>query len=569
MDISLKSLYEYLKNSRDLIAKFSFSIGIFFILFTASILIFTAISFTLGYSINPLNLILGFIFSFILLYFWIKKEFKKKVNIKFIIILSIILILFISSLFISGYFYDISYDGRLYHQFTISHLANGWNPFTNPYNMNGVSNKYGKMKKSIWSVVYPRALEICSANIYSVTGKIEQGKAFNLLAVLSAFFISFATLLSIFNFSVPFTLIISTLLAFNPVSTTTLFSYYVDGFLSSILLMFFSVILLFFKSKEKRYLPIILPLIIIIINIKFTGLAYGFFISLGIIIGLLIKRDYKTILTAGLIFIVSGIIGFFFIGYSPYITNFKKYGHPLHPIMGKNKMSGLLKQRFLAIPENLMDKNRFEKFFISIMSKSEFIQYPNKTHFKIPFSVEKREILNFKSTHVRIGGWGPLFGGIFILSIILFLPMIFKFKKNTNYVLFLGLVILSVIINGEFWYARLAPQVYLIPFIIILPLITKKNNILSLFVKSLFVMIIINMLFIYFGYFSYQIKASSKLHKNLERISRYHRVIELDAGIFKSAWIMFSEAGIKYKEVDKISKYKRKINLGHGIKVGL
>jgi hypothetical protein len=98
---------------------------------------------------------------------------------------------------------------------------------------------------------------------------------------------------------------------------------------------------------------------------KFTGLAYAFIIACCVLTGFLIKRSLPMFFKSGIVFLTSGIIGFFLVGYSPYITNYSKYGHPLHPIMGTHKMKGLLKQKFLAIPKNLRPRNRFEKFFIS------------------------------------------------------------------------------------------------------------------------------------------------------------------------------------------------------------
>lgn len=561
-------LFKNMIKNKDYLKKHFLLIGTFFVFLMTSILIISTISFSLGYAISPILFFIAFLLNVITLILFIRRYFKSTFSFSLFIVISIIIIVLLVSLFTAGYFYDVSYDGRLYHQYTISHLATGWNPFYSPSNQNGFSKEYGQMKKSVWSTIYPRAMEICAANIYSITGKIEDGKMFNILLIFSAFFISFAVLLSITNFSLSMNFLFSFLLAFNPVSIATMFSYYVDGMLSSLLIGFFSITLLGFKEKKYIYILILAPYTILLINTKFTGLAYAFFIISGVLIGFLIKKSFLLFFKSSLTFLIAGIIGFFLIGFSPYITNYIKYGHPLHPIMGKHKMKGLMKQKFLAIPNNLRDKNRFEKFFISILSKSEFIQYPNSTRYKTPFSVTKEEISNFKSTHVRVGGWGPLFGGIFILIIILLPVILFSYKRQSlNYFLFLGLIILSIIVNREFWYARFAPQVWLIPFVFLTLLLSNKKKIIKNIARTIILLLSINSLLIFCGYFSYQIDSSVKLHNNLHKIAIRNKTVELYTP-FKSTRIMFYEANIKYKLVKKISKNKRIIDLGHGIKIG-
>ena len=69
------------------------------------------------------------------------------------------------------------------------------------------------------------------------------------------------------------------LLALNPIAVLCFFNGYVDGSLVSILLSSFMMMLLFVQEKEKqqrlRYGIYIFVLLILLINIKFTGVLYG------------------------------------------------------------------------------------------------------------------------------------------------------------------------------------------------------------------------------------------------------------------------------------------------------
>ncbi len=569
----MKQLGTFMKKSfgnREDAANLLLSIGLFFPFFLALMLLASTLSFAISIPITPYHFVFSLVIS-IVLYFgllirYISALSRRKAGFLSLLILVVILI----SVVLAGYFYDLSYDGRLYHQFSVSHMATGWNPFYSPYQMTGHHPYYGQMKKSVWCSIYPRAMETCAANIYALTGRVEQGKAINLMMIFSAFCIVFASLLIVSQLSSKLALLISFLLAMNPVSVTTMFSYYVDGFLGTVVVSLFALTLIGFRKKKFIYFTAMAPYILILINIKFTGLAYAFFICLGIMIGLLIKKQPIPFMKTGLLFLLSGIVGFILIGYSPYITNFKKYGHPLHPVMGKKKMKGLMKRRFLAIPKNLQSKNRFEKFFISILSRSDFIQYPHSTELKLPFSVKRQEILNFKSTHVRIGGWGPIYGGILLLLLFIFpIHLYLSRGRLIDYLWLLALILLSIIVNREFWYARFAPQVWFIPFVLVTALLQENSGIFKRIGQVLLVLLLVNALMVYWGYFSYQVPASAKLHAQLKKIAFKNRTVELNPGIFKSARMMFYEAGIRFKVVDRISKYRKKRQLGHSIEVGL
>ncbi|MBK8142070.1 MAG: hypothetical protein IPK57_14595, partial [Chitinophagaceae bacterium] len=126
-----------------------------------------------------------------------------------------------SAILIAGFFYDTSADGLVYHQETIYQLKTGWNPV----------NKIlpDSVNQAIWINHYAKGAEIPQASIYSMTNRIETGKATNIILLAGSFFLT-ASALSVFGrLTMRKVLLLSGLLVLNPVTINQLFTYYVDG----------------------------------------------------------------------------------------------------------------------------------------------------------------------------------------------------------------------------------------------------------------------------------------------------------------------------------------------------
>lgn len=558
---------------------FSLLGGAFFPGFMAFNLILANLTFAAGGVLSWWQIVAAFFGCLFLLGFAAFRLFDKNKIRNICLLLVFTGTMTVLAVIVSGYFFDISYDGRRYHQNSVIQLATGWNPTHNPYNPDGKSPRYEPLKPSAWSVVYPKSAEINAAALYKLTGRIEQGKAFNGLLMISALLLTFTALLSVSQLKTWIALLFAAMATLNPVVLTTLLSYHVDGQLASVLTCLFALAILVFREKKTLPLFILPAVLIVAINTKFTGLAYSFFIVLGLTAGLLLKRDFKYFSKTAASCLLAGLIGFAGVGFNPYITNWRHYGHPLHPIFGKNQMKGLYLKRFLSIPQNLDGRNRFVKFFISQASRSENSAYPNQNHrvelystrLKIPFSIEAKEIAQFRGPQARSGGFGPWFGGVLLLIFpILIGGFLLDFKRYLPYFAFFLLVAVTMAINREFWSARLAPQGWLIPFIFLFFLVQDhfKKRLPRYFAILLISLLVINTVLIIGSYFSYQFSASTLLHNKLQAISRLDRPIEVDMGGYQSTRVTFTEAGIQYSEtsVEDFPKSSKILSLGHGIK---
>jgi hypothetical protein len=124
-------------------------------------------------------------------------------------------------------------------------------------------------------------------------------------------------------------------------------------------------------------------------------------------------------------------------------------------------------------PEAFMTKDRFQKLFYSLFSKSDN-QIKHMPQLKIPFSIHGIELNAFKYEDPRYGGFGPLFGSVLLLVTITVMAgalvlLLFKSKRIilTDTLIAVAVILLSTLINPEAWWARLSPQLWLLPIIFI------------------------------------------------------------------------------------------------------
>jgi len=371
--------------------------------------------------------------------------------------------------------YDISYDGQAYHQEAIIQLSDNWNPVYEEVDS----------KHSLWLNVYPKASWIFSASIYKLTNNIESGKILDWILIIISFCLSLSTLLYYKKISIVYAFIISFLLAFNPVSIYQSLTYYVDGQIVSLLISLIAVSLLFLVDDNKNIIRgIFLIIISLLIGIKFTGLIGGVIILLCLLWFLYFKQ-YKSIKDLLIFGIIGFLIGIIVIGFNPYITNTNKYDQPLYQIVGKDK-SPILEQN---LPPDLYNKSIIQKLFITTFYAT-YDSLVEKSKLKIPFTVSELEKHSLRGTGARLGGFGPLWGGVVILSLLLLLVSFLYDKKRPIYVTgFIVSLFITFIINPGFWWARYSPQWYLFPVMVI-------GLGIVLFKRSIFIFILTNIIII-------------------------------------------------------------------------
>ena len=487
-----------MKNNTKDIKEFLFNVGLMIIFFIFLTIFVSSTLFFVKISINKYtfltSLALTYILSTIILV-------KKKNNIKKIglTILTFSLIL-LSTILISANTYDLSWDGNSYHKAAIGELKNGWNPLyegIEDFNMSEDNILKLAGTHDIWCNHYAKGQWIFAANVYSITNNIESGKCINLLAMVSVLLISLSYFISKIN--VILGILISLLLAINPITLMQMFTYYNDMLIYSFIIILLICMQNIIENKniKTNYLLLFFS-ICILINIKFTGLAYAGFIMVIYYIYIIFKKQLreKNIKFMTFLGIISVIIGIFLIGSSTYVKNFIDHGHPLYPLFGENKQDIMTSNQ----PAIFSQMNRIEKFIYANFSKSQNLtayQQENPT-LKIPLTYTEAELYQLSIPDLRIGGFGVLFGGILIISIIvIIIGLYFLYFKNKKLFAQIGIIIgtitLLILILDESWWARYMPQLYVVPIVAILILYIFKGRKINIIMLSLIsILLIIN-----------------------------------------------------------------------------
>ena len=528
--------------------------SIFLFMFIIIIQLYTNILFLVNISITKWHLPIEFGITILIfggIYFLRakkKNESIKNVLIQIIASICIGALVFTIAVFCVGKIYDVTADGNTYHKLGVGSMKNGWNPlyesskdFTQE-DGNALTVSENNINY-LWADHYAMGTETIGANIYAFTNNIESGKAFTLVMMFIGFGIVLEYLLIqrdwiLRKFGIIKALVISILLVVNPITVVQMGTYYVDATLSiSLFLIIIELIAINTKKDDlfENYLVLAMS-IGMCSNAKFTGLGYaGVFCAAFYIYGVIKNRkDKKYVVRNTIFYIITVIITICVLGGTSYLKNIIKNGHPFYPLYGEGHVDNMVNQE---IPKSLAEKPNIVQFFISIFSKGEnvspaYSDVLNEPDLKVPFTIEEGEIENYSIPDIRVGGFGPLYSGIFIITIGIMVAICIDYIRNKKYnsLILYGIVVgvsavLLIALDGSYW-ARYIPYVYLIS-IINLAYLFEKNGKVSNIIGIIFalIMVINSGLILYTSAKSY-IGNSRYVKNNLIQFEEYAKDME-------------------------------------------
>lgn len=489
-------------------------------------------SFFIGSWFLPLALPLSFLLSVFLYLHLEKKENMTKKTWTVFISLCVILV----SIMVSAFYFDLSWDGQWYQQSAIYHLKSGWNPIFEPIRAFEENND-----SSI--IHFPKGSWYYAASIFSTLGIFESGKSINFILLTISIFIIFS-ILQDFNLSKGKSMIVALLVVLNPVIWSEITTYLVDG--TMILYISIYILMVFSWLREPDYKPVLIGATAIIgmINLKFTGLVFFCVLALFAAIGVLIyKRQYfiKFVGAHAVVLLLSVLI----FGYNPYAVNFIQRGHPFYPIMGTEKYPSIYEQtgrddnEVFETPHNMQGKPLLVRMFYANFGRPDNAPYHKETNAELiwPFSSKIADWNAYYFHETRVSGFGPYFGGILILSFILFLIIIAKDKKS-RWMACLTCVALfvSLLFSKHFWWPRFGPQMWLIPIIPVCFYFYRPiSKGLNYFAWIIAVLILLNGGIVLISHMSWETRSSLKLRKQLTELQEENKSIEVFYGWFKKS----------------------------------
>lgn len=480
--------------------------------------------------------------------------------------LIVLCIIFVSAL-LSSLFFDISYDGRRYHQEAIINLANGWNPIYSDFkdqNLGFIIDHYAA--QGHW---------ILAALIYQFTQNLESGKMFNILYIITSFCLLFSLLLQLRLMSWKKSLLISLLISLNPVTVAQMLTFYNDGQMSSLLIIQIALLGLYYlEDNPKRKFVLMMALatvMAILCNIKFTGLIYSGITMLFCIGALLLQKKYRNAFLCVLFCGVSFLYGILFIGYHPYVSNYIDQGNLFYPIMGSDY--DIMSHR---MPDEFLNQNRIEKILYSWFSASQNNQTLMPS-LKFPLSISRSEWAALRATDLRIGGFGPLFGGLMVLVLIMVI-MIWKLNKKsyslTKPVLFFGLVLsialwFELLITNGGWWARYAPQFYIFPVVVfVCSFVVNDIKPIKILRYLMAVVFFLNIVPVVLVNVKYRIESTYKINRFIDELKQTkNKKILVEFPTFRSDRIRLSEAGISFQETSELDCKNLKFIPGSDTKI--
>jgi hypothetical protein len=513
--------------------------GITLLAFMFSISVLAAVGYGVGISLTPYHVWLSTAFS--LGFGFMATKFYSKENVvrNFAGISVFLLVITFFFMYISGMFYDISYDGQVYHQDAVGHLASHWNPFweyltAEQSNSAMLLNHYAK---GPW--LYEAALAMA-------TGQIEQSKVFNFLLIAASFLLAFSALKSSGKLTNKQSVFLSLLLALNPVSLYQSLSFYIDGQLGSLLLCILALAYRLVTQYDKFISIGFIMSIALLINVKFTGVVYGI-ACIGMVGGWLwLFRQKQAYLSFVKVAAVSLFLGICVIGYNPYITNTVYYGHPFYPLYGAgpNNMDIMTYNS----PKGFLKMNSIEKLYIANFSMSTNQFDIEEPALKLPFTVAIQELRPFVyGADVRIGGFGPWFSGMLVISgAIVLLSCFFRTKENQYGMGILACILLSALINPEAWWARYVPQLWFIPICAAGVAWSNRKRTMRYLGGAIAVAAVVNIALISYPYVLGNYYSTKALQQELKDIAENHNPINICFGVFTSNYVWFEQNGIVY-----------------------
>jgi hypothetical protein len=486
-------------------------LGFFFLTQLFVVLLF-AFNLRMTLFIAPAALILALVIGY-----WLAK--KGGLRKKYLIVsLPISIIILGISLLAANAFYDMSWDGLWYHQTAVYQMAHGWNPLHDP-----LHDFTPHLRE--WLRFYAKGPWYVDLALFETTNNIEMAKAAPFITIAVTFLAGFALMIDL-GLNKRKSAIITLLITLNPVVTCELVSFLVDGLMISFLFIFVAAVIRWFIKPTRLIVFIAILSAVLCINSKFTGLVYlCFFITMGGVY--ILVKERKLIWKYLSIQSISLIIGIVIFGWNPYVTNTINRGNPFYPILGTSAHPSLSSTghdpiELYETPRNMMGRSRFVRLGYALLGRPGAQPYmPGQdATLMVPFDISWKDFSIYYFHDVRISGFGPLFSGALILSLILLAVVLFQ-KNNQR--LFLTLIctaiILSLLVSPHTWWARYGPQLWLLPIVAIAAGFFYTNNrIVSWCTRVLTAILLINAILIAVVHFSWEIDATKTTHEQLSML---------------------------------------------------
>ena len=451
------------------------------------------------------------------------------------------------SILLAGVLYDVSWDGNATYQQAVVKLASGWNPMAH---MSALPSTVGA---DYWIQVYPKGSWLIAAGLYALTGHLEQAKAAHLLLIGVDFALAVALLVTLAPRSWKRAVLFGALIALNPITMTQVFTFMYDGEVASLLFAWLLLAGLLW-TRFGRW-PLLLALAgttLMLAAIKLTALVYVVILCVALFVVVLFRPPpLLRVWRPAVVLFTAILIGVAFVGYNPYVTNTLQRGSPFYPLVGPGSMNLMTAH----MPGNFAGKDRVTKLLLSTFSASAEAAGPgSSSHLKLPFALSLAELRPFAGSTTRVAGLGPWFGAAPLLALVA-LVLLLADRRTGRDPWVLGtivaeLVVLStVLLNPESWWARYSPQLWLLPVLVAAVACYRGRGWTQRIGYLVAIVLVADALMVAGVNLTSQIYATARVTKALQEARSWTGPVRIQQNEFITTWVKFKELRIPHDVV--------------------
>jgi len=208
-------------------------------------------------------------------------------------------------------------------------------------------------------------------------------------------------------------------------------------------------------------------------------------------------------------------------------------------------------------PANFRGRGPIHTLLLSVFSASsnDFVAEGRTVgpgHLKAPFSVSRSELESFAGVDTKVSGWGPLFGGITVLTLIALGFLVRRRQPRGPFIsllIVLGAVTISVLLLPDHWNARYAPHLVLIPLAAAIYIILWETGGVRRFAWLIAATMVVNLVLIAGPCFWAAFTKTRTLNRQLSELVAHKQPVQVCFGELHFNRARFKSLGIKYQEV--------------------
>jgi hypothetical protein len=179
---------------------------------------------------------------------------------------------------------------------------------------------------------------------------------------------------------------------------------------------------------------------------------------------------------------------------------------------------------------------------------------------KVPFALYASELPPFLGPTTRVAGLGPWFGGCFLLALVLTVLLLARRTDRSSAPIItalfvVGVLLGTVIVMPETWWARYAPQLWLVPLLVgAAGVLWSSGAVRRWMGASVLALLLLNAMAVGAVNLAGQAYARERINQTFDSLGSSRHPVPIKQGDFMQSWVKFSERGIAYTIVPDSAK---------------